>query len=162
VSAWSWLALAGLLLLLEAFTPGFAFLWLALSAALTGLVLWVWPSLAWQAQVVAFAGLAVASVAAWQVWRRRHPATGGDPTLNRRTAGLVGAEAVLVAPTGVGHGRVRVGDTTWLAEGPSLAAGARVRIVGARGSVLLVAPTDAPASAQTLSESSAPGSQPLP
>ena len=39
---------------------------------------------------------------------------------------------------GPGHGRVRIGDSTWLAAGPDLPAGSRVRIVGARGALLLV------------------------
>ena len=33
---WHWLVLGGLLLLLEVFTPGFVFMWLALAAAVTG------------------------------------------------------------------------------------------------------------------------------
>lgn len=139
MTAWSWLALAGVLLLIEAFTPGVAFLWLALSAGLTGILLWLQPALVWQMQVLAFAACSVISVAAWHGWRKRSAAEGDGSTLNRRAASYVGREALLVEPTGRGrHGRVRVGDTTWLAEGPSLPAGARVRIVGAQGAVLLV------------------------
>ncbi len=41
---------------------------------------------------------------------------------------------------GPGHGRVKIADSTWLADGPELAAGNRVRVVGARGPVLLVVP----------------------
>jgi membrane protein implicated in regulation of membrane protease activity len=38
-----------------------------------------------------------------------------------------------------GHGRLRLGDTTWAATGPDgLPAGARVRVVGAQGTVLRV------------------------
>jgi membrane protein implicated in regulation of membrane protease activity len=137
---WSWLVLGGALLLLEAFTPGFAFLWLALSAGLTGFLLWLMPALSWQAQVLVFAGCAVASVGAWLWWRRRWPDHAGDNALNQRTAGYVGSEAVLTVGISGGHGRVRIADTSWLASGPDLPAGARVRIVGARGAVLLVAP----------------------
>ena len=54
----------------------------------------------------------------------------------------VGTEAVLVEAIGPGHGRVRIGDSTWLAAGPDLPAGSRVRIVGARGALLLVAQAD--------------------
>lgn len=139
MTAWSWLALAGVLLLIEAFTPGVAFMWLALSAALTGILLWLQPALAWQMQVLAFAACSVISVAAWHGWRMRSSPK-DEGTLNRRATSYLGHEALLVEPTGGGRrGRVRVGDTTWLAEGPSLAAGARVRIVGAQGAVLLVA-----------------------
>jgi membrane protein implicated in regulation of membrane protease activity len=136
---WSWLVLGGVLLVLEAFTPGVAFLWLALSAGFTGALLWLVPTLGWQTQVLVFAGCAVASVGAWLWWRRRWPVA-GDPALNQRTAGYVGSEAVLTVGIAGGHGRVRVADASWLAEGPDLPAGTRVRIMGARGTVLLVAP----------------------
>ena len=138
VTGWSWLALGGLFLLLELVTPGFAFLWLALSAAATGLLLLMWPALGWQVQVLVFAGLAVASVAAWFL-ARRHAAAPAEAKLNRRAAGYIGATAVLVEATRIGRrGRVRLGDTTWLADGPPLPAGAAVRIVGASGPVLEV------------------------
>ncbi len=44
---------------------------------------------------------------------------------------------------GPGHGRVKIANSTWLADGPELAAGNRVRVVGARGPVLLVVPAAA-------------------
>lgn len=137
---WHWFALAGGLLLLEVLTPGVVFLWLALAAALTGSLLFLVPALAWQWQVLAFAAAAVITVALSFRWRRRMPLKGGDPGLNRRAASYVGTESKLTQGIGPGHGRVRIGDTTWLADGPELPAGARVRIVGTRGAVLLVAP----------------------
>ena len=140
---WHWFALAGTLLLLEMLTPGVVFLWLALAAVLAGLLLALVPGLAWQWQVLAFALAAVATVGLSFRWRRRLPARGGDPGLNRRAAAYVGTESVLVQPIGPGHGRIQIGDTTWLADGPELAAGARVRVVGARGAVLLVVPAAA-------------------
>lgn len=140
MTAWTWLALGGALLALEGLTPGIAFVWLALSAAATAGLVWLRPTLGWQAQLLLFGAGAVASVAGWFWWRsRRPPPADGDPSLNRRTLGLVGTETILTAPTGAaGHGRVRVGDGTWLADGPPLPAGARVRVTGARGAVLLV------------------------
>jgi len=146
---WHWLVLGGLLLLLEVFTPGFVFMWLALAAAVTGSLLWLAPELAWQLQVLIFAAAAVASVGTWFWWWRRSTPFDVEAGLNQRVPGLVGSEAVLVAGIGPGHGRVRIADSTWLATGPELPAGTRVRIVGARGSVLLVAatePADAPGS----------------
>jgi membrane protein implicated in regulation of membrane protease activity len=37
-----------------------------------------------------------------------------------------------------GRGKVRVGDTQWLAEGPDLPAGTRVKVTAAKGSLLVV------------------------
>ncbi|MEK0085177.1 NfeD family protein [Benzoatithermus flavus] len=151
---WHWLVLGGVLLLLEAFTMGFACLWLAVGAGLTGLLLWLVPALPWQAQVLAFALCAVGALGGWRWWRRRSPVLPADPALNRRGASHVGGETVLVAGIGPGHGRVRVADGTWLADGPPLPAGTRVRIVGADGPVLHVVPAgevhpDGPAAATT-------------
>jgi membrane protein implicated in regulation of membrane protease activity len=140
---WHWLALGGGLLLLEMLTPGVVFLWLALAAGLTGALLWLTPTLGWQAQLVTFAVTAVASVGLSFRWRRRMPAAGGDPGLNRRALAYVGTEAKLVGSIGPGHGRVRIADSTWLADGPELPAGSRVRVVGVRGAVLLVEPVAA-------------------
>jgi membrane protein implicated in regulation of membrane protease activity len=142
ISFWHWLALAGGLLLLEMLTPGVVFLWLALAAGLTGILLWLAPTLGWEAQALAFAALAVASVALSFRWRRHLPASGGDPQLNRRALACIGTEAVLEAAIGPGHGRVRIADSTWPAAGPDLPAGARVRVVGVRGAALLVVPAN--------------------
>lgn len=141
---WHWLGLGGLLLLLEILTtPGFVFMWLAIAAALTGAALWLVPQLIWQLQLLLFAAAALASVGAWFAWRRSRAPTGPGSGLNNRALALVGTEAVLVQAIGPGNGRIRVGDSTWLASGPDLPAGIRVQIVGARGAVLLVEPVEA-------------------
>ena len=140
---WHWFALGGGLLLLEMLTPGVVFLWLALAAAITGALLWLAPGLTWQMQVLSFAVAAVVTVGLSFRWRRRMPAAGGDPKLNRRALAYVGIEAKLVNAIGPGHGRVQIADSTWLAAGPELPAGSRVRVVGARGAVLLVEPVAA-------------------
>lgn len=142
MSGWSWLVLGGVLLLLEAVTPGVAMIWLAISAGLTGLVVLIEPALPWQWQLVLFSGCSLASVAGWLWYRHRHPPRDGDPNLNQRSRSYVGQEAVLTVATGLGHGRVRVADGSWPADGPALPAGSRVRIVGARGAVLLVEPAE--------------------
>jgi membrane protein implicated in regulation of membrane protease activity len=138
---WHWLVLGALLLLLEVITPGFVFIWLALAAALTGAFLWLVPQLGWQLQILWFVTATVASVGVW-FWWRRMPPLGGEFGLNQRVLGFVGTEAVLTTGIGPGHGRVRIADSTWPTSGPELPAGTRVRIVGARGSVLLVMAAD--------------------
>ena len=84
--AWTWilggLALAGL----ELAAPGIFLIWLGLAALATGLVAALAP-LPWQAQVLLFAGLAVAAVLLAGRLGRGHV-----PTLNRADRGLVGRE----------------------------------------------------------------------
>ena len=43
VEYWHWWALGGALAIIEAFVPGFVFLWLGIAAGLVGSLLWVWP-----------------------------------------------------------------------------------------------------------------------
>lgn len=140
----AWLILAGVCLLLELATSGYVFLWMAASAALTGLVSLLAPGLAWQWQLLGFSAAAVAGTAALRARRAR----GGDGAagLNRRADAFVGRTAVLETELVPGaNGRLRLGDTTWAASGPALPAGARVRVTGVRGSVLVVEPEAAPA-----------------
>ncbi len=39
-----------------------------------------------------------------------------------------------------GSGRIRLGDSEWIARGPDVAAGERVRVSGSEGAILLVEP----------------------
>jgi inner membrane protein len=142
VQPWYWWALGVILAIVEVLAPGFVFLWLGVSALLTGSILWLWPDLDWQAQMSAFAALAVGSVLGWFAWRRRSPASSSDKRLNRRAAQQIGALGSLVDGIRDGRGRMRLGDTTWLVAGPDLPAGTRVRVVGAAGSRLRVEPVD--------------------
>jgi len=148
VEYWHWWALGGTLAIVEAFVPGFVFLWLGIAAGLVGCLLWLWPPLGPDYQVLLFAGLSVASVLAWRRWQRAHPGRSDQPNLNRRGAQYVGRQSVLLAPIANGRGRIQLGDASWAVTGPDLPAGARVEVIGADGVVLLVRPladTDAPA-----------------
>jgi membrane protein implicated in regulation of membrane protease activity len=137
---WHWWALGGALLIVEAFAPGFVFLWLGLSAALVGLLLWLWPGISPDFQVLIFAALSVASVVGWRRWRNAHPTQSDQPNLNRRGAQYVGRHFTLLEPISNGRGRVEVGDSSWTVAGPDLPAGATVEVIGADGTVLQVRP----------------------
>ena len=142
MSSWYWWSLGVILVIIEVFAPGFVFLWVGASALLTGVLVWFWPTLPWQLQLLAFAMLAVASVVAWFGWRRRHPPEPDDVALNRRAAQQVGALGNLVGGIENGRGRMRLGDTTWPVAGPDLPDGAQVRVVSVDGGRLHVAPAE--------------------
>jgi membrane protein implicated in regulation of membrane protease activity len=63
--------------------------------------------------------------------------------MNRRGARLVGDTALVVQAIEHGSGRVKIGDGEWIAHGPNVAAGERVRISGTDGAILLVEPLQA-------------------
>jgi membrane protein implicated in regulation of membrane protease activity len=140
VEYWHWWALGGALAIVEAFLPGFVFLWLGIAAGLVGCFLWLWPPLGPDFQVLLFAGLSVASVLGWRRWQAAHPAQSDQPYLNRRGDQYIGRQSVLAEPIANGRGRIKLGDATWTVSGPDLPAGATVEVTGADGVVLQVRP----------------------
>ena len=137
---WHWWAFGGALLIVEAFAPGFVFLWLGVAAGVVGTLLWLWPGIGTDFQVLIFAALSVASVLGWRRWRDAHPPRSDQPNLNRRGAQHVGQRGLLVEPIANGRGRIRLGDSSWTVTGPDLPAGRTVEVTGAEGVVLQVRP----------------------
>jgi membrane protein implicated in regulation of membrane protease activity len=135
---WHWWALGGLLVIIEAFAPGFMFLWFGVAAGLVGLVVVVWPGLGLSFQLLMYAGLLMASVFGWRWFQRLRPVVTDHPDLNRRGWQYVGQRFCLVAPIVNGRGRIEVGDSTWVVAGPELPAGQIVEVTGAEGTVLIV------------------------
>ncbi len=137
LGAWNWFIIAVVLLGLEVMAPGAHFLWFGLAAVITGF-LGLITGFTWQWQLIAFALLSIVTV----MWGRR--AMGpqvegpGDSSLTNRAEQYVGRTFEVAEPIQSGRGKVKVGDTLWLAEGQDTPAGAHVRVTGARGTVLTV------------------------
>jgi len=136
---WSWIIAGAILLALELMVPGAFMMWLGLAAVLVGAISLVidWS---WQAQCIAFAVFAVASVPLWRRFARRVEQPGEQPLLNRRTEAMVGRIYTLDKPIVDGVGIVKVGDTVWRVSGADLPAGSRVKVTRADGANLLVEP----------------------
>jgi inner membrane protein len=82
--------------------------------------------------------LALAIVIGWtMISRNRKPKT-DRPLLNQRAETFVGHEGQIDEPIVNGYGRLKLGDTWWRIAGPDLAAGQRVRVIGADGALLKV------------------------
>lgn len=135
---WHWWAFAALLLIVELVVPGMFFLWMAEAAVVTGLLLWAFPSLAFEYQVIAFSAMSLVSIVIFRKYLKRHPIETDQPLLNLRTAQYVGRVFTLEHPIVDGRGRIRVDDTTWKIRGEDTPAGAKVRVVDAEGVVLKV------------------------
>ncbi|CAM8649072.1 NfeD family protein [Sphingobium sp.] len=134
---WGWLVFAALLGIAEVMIPGVFLIWIAIAAAITGLVALALP-IALPLQFLLFAALSIAAVYAGRRWYVDNPVASTDPLLNDRTARLIGQIVTVVEPIVGGEGRVRVGDSVWTATGADADAGARVRVVGADGTMLRV------------------------
>ena len=134
---YTWLALGLLLAAAEMAIPGVFLIWMAGAAIVTGLVVWVVPiSMPWQ--IVLFATLSIVSVFTGRRYLRRHPVEGVDPKMNDRGAQMVGENVVVTHVIEGGTGRVKHGDSEWLARGPDAEPGTRMRVAGHDGVVLLV------------------------
>ena len=137
---WWWWVAAAVLMVCELALPGVLFLFLAIGAAFVGLLLLLWPSMAFEVELLVFAvtsviaALLLRPVIATRLKGKAHA------TLNARAAALVGQIVKLEEPIISGRGRARVGDGSWAVRGPDMVAGAEVRIIGVEGAELLVEP----------------------
>lgn len=136
--AWSWIAIAAVLMAAEILVPGYFLIWLGAAAALTGIIFIILPG-AWQLQLLVFAVLSLLCLFGWvKVMKSTNGTTSDKPDLNRRLEAMIGKEFVLEEPIQAGRGRVRIADSVWLVTGPDLATGALVRVTDFQGAVLVV------------------------
>lgn len=140
VEFWHWWILAVVLIVLELFAPGAFFMWVGISAAIVGALLWVMPGLSWEAQLAVFSVFSVVSVIGWRFYLRKHPIQTDKPVLNRRGHQYIGRVFTLQDPIVNGLGKIRVDDTSWKIQGADLPAGAKIQVTGVDGVILLVVP----------------------
>jgi len=140
IEFWHWWVAAIVLVVAEVFAPGTVALWMAVSAAVVGLLLLAVPDLTWQTQFLVFAVLSVATVIGWRAYQLRFPTVSDQPTLNRRGEQYVGRTFTLTEAIVNGTGKIHVDDTMWKVEGADLPEGTRVRVTGVEGTVLTVEP----------------------
>jgi len=139
---WNWFILAVILFLLETIVPGVHFIWFGLAAFIVG-ALSFFVDITWQLQLVIFAAIACVTV----FFMRRYAApdmhSTDEPDLNIRAAQYIGREVLVEEAITGGRGKVRVGDTLWSAQGSDAPKGARVKVTGTSGTVLIVEPATA-------------------
>ncbi len=136
---WVWLTLGVVLAGLEMLAPGVYLIWLGIAAIVTG-VLTGLLHLSLPMQVVDFVFLSLIVTFSARRFLRDSPIASADPLMNRRVARMVGRTAVVVQAIEHGRGRVHFGDSEWIANGPDVAVGERVRITGSDGATVLVEP----------------------
>ena len=134
---WAWFVSGLVLLALELVVPGGYFLWLGAAGLVTGLAAFI-PGISAPWQITIFGALALLIVIGWTLLTRNRKVTSDRPNLNQRAETFVGHEGVIDEPITDGFGRLRLGDSVWRIAGPDLAAGRKVRVIGADGAVLRV------------------------
>ena len=140
---WGWAILAALLGLAEMHAPGGYLIWIALGAATTAAVDAVYH-VSITAQIITMilassASCCVGYFAYRHVDRRPPDAT----TLNQRETLLIGTRGVVCSEIAHGQGKVRLGDTVWIAEGPDLPVGTAITVRSVRHARVQVRPVEA-------------------
>ena len=137
---YAWLAFGLVLAVAEIVIPGFFLIWLAGAALVVGALTWFLP-IGLPLQIVIFAVLAIVAVFTGRRYLAANPVVPADPLMNDRAGRLVGEIVVVTSGIEEGSsGKVRCGDSEWLAKGPPAAVGARMRVMCHQGAVLLVEP----------------------
>jgi membrane protein implicated in regulation of membrane protease activity len=135
---WAWAIIALVVSFLELHSPGYYLIWIACAAAITAVLTFI-LSLSINAQLLIFIIAAVgACIAGRFIYRRLLSASDQTPLLNQRDVELIGKTGVASQEFQFGQGKVRLGDTVWLAEGPALRKGAAVVVKAVRGTVVIV------------------------
>jgi hypothetical protein len=138
-TGWAWAIGALLLAIFELHAPGFYLIWVALGAGIAAVAAFGF-GFSPESQLLTFAAASLAScVAGFFVYRRLLDHEPPGQALNLRGRHLVGTHAVVAEPIRNGRGKIRLGDTVWLAEGPDLPEGAPVVVTGMRGTTAIVA-----------------------
>jgi len=138
---YGWWILALVLIGAELLAPGYFLVWIGFAAAALGVVSFLIPGISFLAQAVLFAVLAMASCFVyWRFVRKIVHERSDQPLLNRRAEQFVGQRYTLDTAIVGGRGKVRIGDSPWLAEGPDLPAGSEVEVIGVNGTTIKVRP----------------------
>ncbi len=137
---WHWWVFAIILLILEIFSPGAFFMWISAAAGVTGAILLVAPEFSWQVQFVIFAVVSIIAIIAGKAWFSRNPIATEMPLLNTREDELIGKVFEVEQAIVNGSGRIKIGESTWKANGSDCEIGASVRVTGVNGAELTVEP----------------------
>ena len=136
---WHWIVLGFILLILEMLAPGAILMWFGASAIVVGALLFLFPEMGWEWQVLIFAVLSLVSLFIWKKTRKNVPEEDTESgTLNQRGKALVGRKVPLKEAIKNGVGRVQIDDTFWRVEGEDLDKGQLVVVVETDGATLRV------------------------
>lgn len=134
---YAWLAIGLVLAAAEMAIPGVFLIWMSGAALIVGFVTWAFP-IGLPLQIVMFALLAIIAVFTGKRYLRDNPVVAADPLMNLRGDRVIGETVVVTQAIEGGSGRVKLGDSEWIAKGPDAPTGTRLKVAGHDGVVLLV------------------------
>ena len=139
LGSYGWWVLALVLIAAELIAPGYFLLWIGLAAVVMGLIMLILPGLGFLVQAVIFAVLSI--LICFVYWKYIRPATelrDDQPLLNRKGARMIGRRVAVVEAIVNGRGKVKIGDSVWLAEGEDREVGTVVEVLSVSGTTLTV------------------------
>ena len=139
---WYWWVLALILLVVEILAPGFFFLWMSASGFITGVMVWLIPSVSMNVQIFVFSVLSVITITAWRFYGKNHPIETDQPLLNKRGAQYIGRVFNLYEAIENGQGKIKVDDSIWKVHGEDSDIKTRVKVIACRGTVFDVEKID--------------------
>jgi len=134
IDHWTWWVIGILLIVLEMFAPAAFFLWMGISAIITGAFLWVFPSMEWTVQLVIFSIQSILSIIVWRKFFYHISADSDQPLLNKRAQQFIGRTFTLEADMVNGVGKIKIDDSNWrvLAD-EDYPAQCKVKVIGEDG-----------------------------
>jgi inner membrane protein len=138
---WIFMALGGILLIIELLgTAGYG-LWSGIAAIVVGLIAWVVP-LSWTTLWILFAIFTLISAYLWWVWLKKRGKDKSDKgALNQPQQELIGIRTTVTDAITNGSGRVKIKDGTWSAKcNQDLEVGQHVIVTAVNGLTLTVKP----------------------
>jgi hypothetical protein len=139
---WYWWVIGFILLVLEILTPGYFFMWMALSGFVTGIVTFLIPAISMNMQVLVFSVMSVVTIIVWKFYGKKHPMKSDQPLLNKRGVQYIGRVFNLYEPIKNGQGKIKVDDSIWKVHGEDCDINSQVKVVASRGTVFDVEKVD--------------------
>jgi len=131
---WQWWILSGVLLVVELVVPSTFFLWMGISAASVGVLIFFMPAIRFEVQLLIFSIVSLISVIISRyVFSQVQLRDESNHTLNRRGTEYIGRIFTLEQPIINGIGKLNIGDGSWLIEGEDCSIGTRVKVLGLNG-----------------------------
>lgn len=136
---WFFIALGGVLLIIELLGTGGYSLWSGISAFIVGIIAMILP-LSWPMLWILFAIFTLLTAYLWWIWLKRNnkdKSTKGQ--LNQPQQDLIGIRTIVVEPIKNGSGRIKIKDGTWSAIcNEDLDIGQQVIVTEVNGIILTV------------------------
>lgn len=111
---WHWWVLMGILLIIEIFTLTMFFLFFAISAFLLGVIMWFYPALPINWQLLLAGVFALGSMLlGYYALKKRKQKNNGNLDINDPLGRYIGKVVVITKESHSGVAKARIGDTEW-------------------------------------------------